>query len=86
MKKKRIDLNLEELIGTISEYAFEGTKINQDSKLVSDLRMDSLDTIDLIMKIQEKYKVKLPDEYRISRSTTVKKLYDYIIKKGIYKS
>ena len=38
------------------------TKISMEAVLADDLKIDSLDAVELVMVIEEKYGIKIPDE------------------------
>lgn len=45
----------------VEEYA-EGVEINENTSLADDLRMDSLDIVELIIKLEKNFGVKIPEE------------------------
>ncbi len=44
------------------ELEVEEDQIQMDSKIVDDLGADSLDVVELIMRLEEKFDVEIPDE------------------------
>ncbi|WP_341764166.1 acyl carrier protein [Candidatus Tisiphia endosymbiont of Beris chalybata] len=45
-----------------SSLKLEESKITPDSRFIEDLRADSLDTVELMMAIEAKFKCDIPDE------------------------
>ena len=52
-------------------------KINIEAAFVDDLGADSLDTVELIMQLEEEFGMEIPDE-EAERLTTVGSAVDYI--------
>lgn len=53
----------EEIIDMIAEHLnYDKKKISMKSSFSDDLGADSLDSVELIMAIEEKYKISLPDD------------------------
>ena len=77
---------LENLMKLISDkFGVSIENINKDTKLKSDLRFDSLDSVELIMEIEEKYNIKMPDEESDKLGEgdpSIYKLYQYLQTKG----
>ncbi|MGP1561996.1 MAG: acyl carrier protein [Helicobacteraceae bacterium] len=55
----------------------EEAKITEQSKFVDDLGADSLDVVELVMALEEKFDIEIPDE-DAEKITTVKNAIDYI--------
>ncbi len=55
-------------------------KITLESLLVDDLGADSLDTIDIVMTIEDEFGIEVPDEI-IEKMETVADIVNYIDKK-----
>jgi acyl carrier protein len=53
------------------------SKISLDSKFVDDLGADSLDIIELIMQVEEKYDIQIPDK-DAEKLVYVRDVIDYI--------
>ena len=61
----------------IDKLGFEEDKIVPDASFIDDLGADSLDTVELIMQLEEEFGIEIPDE-DAEKITTVKKAVDYI--------
>ena len=51
--------------------------VKDDSKIIEDLGADSLDTVELIMQLEEEFGIEIPDE-NAEQMTTVQQAVDYI--------
>ena len=59
-------------------------EIKNESSFVDDLGADSLDTVELVMALEEEFEMEIPDE-EAEKITTVQQAIDYIVghaKKG----
>ena len=61
----------------IDKLGVEEDKIVTDASFVDDLGADSLDTVELIMQLEEEFGIEIPDE-EAEKMTTVKSVVDYI--------
>ena len=52
-------------------------EIKNDSSFVDDLGADSLDTVELVMALEEEFETEIPDE-EAEKITTVQQAVDYI--------
>ena len=52
-------------------------QLNSNSSFVDDLGADSLDTVELVMALEEEFELEIPDE-RAEKITTVQEAVDYI--------
>lgn len=52
-------------------------QVGTDSSFVDDLGADSLDTVELVMALEEEFGTEIPDE-EAEKITTVKEAVDYI--------
>lgn len=59
------------------QFNVDESKITLNTDLQDDLGADSLDVVDLIMSIEEKFGINIPDE-SIENVKTVSDLVDYI--------
>lgn len=55
----------------------EVSKIKPEAKFVEDLGADSLDTVELIMQLEDEFSLEIPDE-EAEKLTTVGTVIDYI--------
>ena len=51
------------------------TKISMEAVLADDLKIDSLDAVELVMVIEEKYGIKIPDEELSNMQTVADVVY-----------
>jgi len=58
------------------------TVITPDASFVKDLGADSLDLVELIMTMEEKFGIRIPDE-DAERLITVQDAVDYLVERGI---
>jgi acyl carrier protein len=69
---------IEERVIKVSEASFDKPgEITLETNFISDLGADSLDTVELILAIEEEFDIEVPDE-ESSKVTTVKDIVDYI--------
>ena len=66
-----------EIISKVTEIPVK--KINLDSNLVKDLKLESLDLVSLVAEFEEKYNI-VVDDKDIKNLQTVKDIVDYIEK------
>ena len=52
-------------------------QINNDDSFVDDLGADSLDTVELVMALEEEFDTEIPDE-QAEKITTVQQAIDYV--------
>jgi|TARA_B110000037_G_scaffold216381_1_gene275434 acyl carrier protein len=57
----------------------EDDKIKNESSFIDDLGADSLDTVELVMALEEEFDTEIPDE-EAEKITTVQQAIDYINK------
>jgi len=55
----------------------DASEVNNDSSFVDDLGADSLDTVELVMALEEEFDAEIPDE-EAEKITTVQLAIDYI--------
>ena len=66
-----------ELRGIIIKKAPEGTEFSLDSKLV-EIGLDSLDVIEIVFEIEDKYGIQLPQNDEEAASATFRDLCDLV--------
>ena len=55
-------------------------EIKNDASFVDDLGADSLDTVELVMALEEEFETEIPDE-EAEKITTVQQAIDYVLAK-----
>ncbi|MEE2783464.1 MAG: acyl carrier protein [Pseudomonadota bacterium] len=53
-------------------------EVNADASFVEDLGADSLDTVELVMALEEEFETEIPDE-EAEKITTVKDAINYVL-------
>jgi acyl carrier protein len=67
--------------GIIAEQlGVKADEIKNDASFVDDLGADSLDTVELVMALEEEFETEIPDE-EAEKITTVQQAIDYILSK-----
>ena len=61
----------------IDKLGVEEEKINNEASFVDDLGADSLDTVELIMQLEEEFGIEIPDD-DAEKITTVQAAIDYL--------
>ncbi|MDD5227572.1 MAG: acyl carrier protein [Methylococcaceae bacterium] len=70
--------NIEERVKKIvSEQLGVKDEIANDASFVDDLGADSLDTVELVMALEEEFECEIPDE-EAEKITTVQQAIDYV--------
>ncbi|MGH8498002.1 MAG: acyl carrier protein [Methylococcales bacterium] len=64
---------------TIAEQLGVKDELTPESSFVDDLGADSLDTVELVMALEEEFGCEIPDE-EAEKITTVQQAIDYILK------
>ena len=65
----------------VDQLGVEEELVNTDASFVDDLGADSLDTVELVMALEEEFGIEIPDE-DAEKITRVKEAVDYIEKHG----
>ena len=70
---------VEEKIKSIiaEQLGVKADEIKNDASFVDDLGADSLDTVELVMALEEEFETEIPDE-EAEKITTVQQAIDYI--------
>jgi acyl carrier protein len=63
----------------IEQLGVKEQEVTKESSFVDDLGADSLDTVELVMALEEEFKTEIPDE-EAEKITTVQQAIDYITK------
>ncbi len=61
----------------VAQLSVEAEKVVPAASFANDLQADSLDTVELIMALEEEFKVEIPDE-AAEKIATVQEAVDYI--------
>jgi acyl carrier protein len=61
----------------VNELGVEVAKVTAEASFVEDLGADSLDTVELVMALEEEFETEIPDE-DAEKITTVQQAIDYI--------
>ena len=71
--------NIEERVKSIvvKQLGVKEEEIKNESKFIDDLGADSLDTVELVMALEEEFETEIPDE-EAEIITTVQQAVDYI--------
>ncbi len=71
--------NVEQRIKKIvaEQLGVDETEVNNESSFVDDLGADSLDTVELVMALEEEFECEIPDE-QAEKINTVQQAIDYI--------
>ena len=61
----------------VEQLDCDPAEVKEDSRFVEDLGADSLDVVELVMALEEKFDIEIPDE-DAEKITTVQAAIDYI--------
>lgn len=61
----------------VEQLGLERDKVQAESKFVDDLGADSLDTVELVMALEEEFDIEIPDE-EAEKITTLKEAIAYV--------
>lgn len=61
----------------VEQLGVDANEVSDEASFVNDLGADSLDTVELIMALEEEFDMEIPDE-EAEKLDTVKKAIDYI--------
>jgi acyl carrier protein len=75
-------LTQEEIFGKVKDLvgkqlSIDEKEITSDASFIEDLGADSLDTVELIMSLEEEFDIEIPDE-EAEKIKTVQNVVDYI--------
>ena len=72
--------NIEERVKKLicEQLGVKEEEVQSDASFVEDLGADSLDTVELVMALEEEFETEIPDE-EAEKITTVKEAIDYIL-------
>ncbi|HEY9799555.1 MAG TPA: acyl carrier protein [Leptolyngbyaceae cyanobacterium] len=61
----------------VEQLSVEAEKVTPEANFANDLGADSLDTVELVMALEEEFDIEIPDE-AAEKITTVQEAVDYI--------
>ncbi|MBI3561402.1 MAG: acyl carrier protein [Gammaproteobacteria bacterium] len=61
----------------VEQLGVKAEDVKDDASFVDDLGADSLDTVELVMALEEEFETEIPDE-EAEKITTVRQAVDYI--------
>ena len=61
----------------VEQLSVEEDAVKSEAKFVDDLGADSLDIVELVMALEEEFKIEIPDE-DAEKITTVQQAIDYV--------
>lgn len=61
----------------VEQLGLDPEKVHLESKFVNDLGADSLDTVELVMALEEEFEIEIPDE-EAEKITTLKEAIAYV--------
>ena len=72
--------NIEERVRKLicEQLGVKEDEVNPEASFVEDLGADSLDTVELVMALEEEFETEIPDE-EAEKISTVKDAIDYIL-------
>jgi len=72
---KKIEERVKKIV--VEQLGKKKEEVQNDSSFVDDLGADSLDTVELVMALEEEFECEIPDE-EAEKITTVQQAIDYI--------
>jgi acyl carrier protein len=78
-KDNRVMSTVEQQVKAIvaEQLGVKAEQVTNDASFVDDLGADSLDTVELVMALEEEFEIEIPDE-DAEKITTVQQAIDYI--------
>ncbi|HEU5281916.1 MAG TPA: acyl carrier protein [Gammaproteobacteria bacterium] len=77
-KSSEIEVRVKKIVG--EQLGVKEEEITTDASFVDDLGADSLDTVELVMALEEEFETEIPDE-DAEKITTVKDAVKYIVER-----
>ncbi len=62
----------------VEQLGVDESEVNNESSFIDDLGADSLDTVELVMALEEEFDTEIPDE-EAEKITTVQAAIDYVL-------
>ena len=79
-------MNEQEIIETINaalikEFELDAGEMVPEANLFLDLELDSLDMVDMVIVLEQTFKIKVRDEKAVRKIRTLEDLYNFVINK-----
>lgn len=65
------------IIKILNNFGVDSSAVTDNANFIKDLGFDSLDTVDLMMQLEQEFNIAIPDE-DYSKIITVKSLIEYL--------
>ena len=75
MAEKSVEQKVKDII--VEQLGVNPDQVTPDAKFIEDLGADSLDTVELVMALEEEFEIEIPDE-DAEKITTVSQAISYI--------
>ena len=75
MSEKSIEQRVKDII--VEQLGVKPEQVTPEAKFIEDLGADSLDTVELVMALEEEFECEIPDE-EAEKITSVQQAIDYI--------
>ena len=75
MKSNEIEVRVKKIV--VENLGVKEEEVTTDASFVDDLGADSLDTVELVMALEEEFETEIPDE-KAEKITTIQEAIDYI--------
>ena len=75
MSEKSIEQRVKEII--VEQLGVNADQVTPEAKFIEDLGADSLDTVELVMALEEEFECEIPDE-EAEKITSVQQAIDYV--------
>lgn len=62
----------------VEDFEMDPAHLTPEAHIFSELGLDSLDVVDLVVALQKKFNVSIRDDERIRNIRTLKDIYDFI--------
>lgn len=76
MNRTEIESRVKKIV--VEQLGVKGDEVTTDASFVDDLGADSLDTVELVMALEEEFETEIPDE-DAEKIITIKDAVNYII-------
>jgi acyl carrier protein len=77
------DQEIIEIINTalVKEFELDAEEMVPEANLFLDLELDSLDMVDMVIVLEQTFKIKVRDEKAVRKIRTLEDLYNFVINK-----